>query len=179
MKFSDGMSLDDLRETLDDFLSAPGDTQKAFPPMEKGERKLLHEIAHVFDLTSVSRGAGKSRFTVLSKRARTPTYLDERRWARATALSNRSFFKAAGKGRSGTGTPARAGRGGGFSKAAVGYANGDVVGAAAPEIADTSFGHKLMLKMGWEKGMALGKGGEGMLVPVEARVKSGRGGLGE
>ncbi|KAF2155155.1 hypothetical protein K461DRAFT_276343 [Myriangium duriaei CBS 260.36] len=179
IKFSDGMSLDELRGELEMFLADPGMSSKAFPPMDKKERKLLHEIAHVLELTSTSRGSGKNRFTVLSKRARTPGW-DEMRWDRVQRIASRGFLRGSGKGKAGRGTgpPARAGRGGGFSKAATGYMNGEVVGAAAPEIAATSFGHKLMLKMGWEKGMALGKGGEGMLVPVEARVKSGRGGLG-
>ncbi|GAM83289.1 hypothetical protein ANO11243_012760 [Dothideomycetidae sp. 11243] len=176
IKFCDGMSLNDVRSELEEFLFNTANTTKAFPPMEKRERKLLHEIAHVFELTSNSRGNGKNRFTVLSKRARTPAW-DEARWERVLRISTRGFLRGAGKESSGRGTP-RAGRGGGFSKSAVSYANGEVVGAAAPEIAATSFGHQLMLKMGWEKGQALGKGGEGMLVPVEARIKSGRGGLG-
>lgn len=178
IKFSQGMSLDDVRSELETFLADPTMASKAFPPMEKGERKLLHEIALLFDLTSNSRGSGRNRFTIISKRARTPTVFDEVRWSRALRLANRGFLRGAGKGRGGVNTPNRAGRGGGFSAAAVGYMDGEVVGAAAPEIADSSFGHKLMLKMGWEKGMALGKGGEGLLVPVQAKVKSGRGGLG-
>ena len=177
VKFSDGMSLDDVRAEMKVLLSDPNMTTKAFPPMDKKERKLLHEIAHALELTSTSRGSGKNRFTVLTKRARTPGW-DDMRWNRVQRIANRGFLRGSGKGSSGIGGAARAGRGGGFSKAATGYANGEVVGAAAPEIAPTSFGHKLMLKMGWEKGTALGKAGEGMLLPVEARVKSGRGGLG-
>ncbi|TKX24594.1 R3H domain-containing protein 2 [Elsinoe australis] len=178
VKFAEGMTLNQVRRELEDFLEDDDVQQKAFPPMEKKERKLLHEIANVFDLTSTSRGSGKNRFTLFSKRARTPDW-DPNRWGRVERIAQRGFLKGAGKGRPGRGErPQRAGRGGGFSSSAVGYRNGEVVGASAPEIAESNFGRKLMEKMGWEKGMALGRGGEGMLLPVEARVKSGRGGLG-
>ncbi|KAG8630222.1 hypothetical protein KVT40_001841 [Elsinoe batatas] len=178
IKFADGLSLAQLRREIEDFLDDDDMQQKAMPPMEKKERKLLHEIAHVFDLTSTSRGSGKNRFTVFSKRARTGEF-DRRKWDRVERISQRGFLKGAGKGPRAKGEgPKRAGRGGGFDSAAVGYCHGEVVGATAPEIAESNFGRKLMEKMGWEKGMALGKGGEGMLLPVEARVKSGRGGLG-
>ncbi|KAF2219928.1 hypothetical protein BDZ85DRAFT_298473 [Elsinoe ampelina] len=178
IKFADGLSLAQLRREIEDFLDDDDMQQKAMPPMEKKERKLLHEIAHVFDLTSTSRGSGKNRFTVFSKRARTGEF-DQRKWDRVERISQRGFLNGAGKGPRGKGQgPKRAGRGGGFDSAAVGYRHGEVVGATAPEIAESNFGRKLMEKMGWEKGMALGKGGEGMLLPVEARVKSGRGGLG-
>ncbi|KAF4556268.1 R3H domain-containing protein 2 [Elsinoe fawcettii] len=178
VKFADGLSLVQLRKEMEDFLDDDDLQQKAMPPMEKKERKLLHEIANVFDLTSTSRGSGKNRFTVFSKRARTGDF-EQRKWDRVERIAQRGFLKGAGKGARGKGEgPKRAGRGGGFDSAAVGYRNGEVVGATAPEIAESNFGRKLMEKMGWEKGMALGKGGEGLLLPVEARVKSGRGGLG-
>ncbi|PNS21417.1 Protein SQS1 [Sphaceloma murrayae] len=177
IKFAEGLTLNQLRHELEDFLDEDDAQQKAFPPMEKGERQMLHRIANIFDLSSNSRGSGKSRFTILSKRARTGEF-DARKWSQVEKMTKRSFLKGTGKGRGGAPPPPRAGRGGGFSSAAVGYRNGEVVGAAAPEIAEGNFGRKLMEKMGWERGMALGKGGDGLLLPVEARVKSGRGGLG-
>ena len=56
--------------------------------------------------------------------------------------------------------------------------NGEIVGAGAAEIGQDNFGHKLMEKMGWSKGMALGKEGEGRLIPVEQVVRIGTTGLG-
>ena len=55
---------------------------------------------------------------------------------------------------------------------------GETVGAAAAEIHETNFGHQLMKKMGWTKGMGLGKDGSGCTLPVPAKVKVTRSGLG-
>ena len=60
----------------------------------------------------------------------------------------------------------------------TGLRDGEIVGAGAKEIGRENFGHKLMEKMGWTKGQALGRDGEGRLVPVEQVMKAGRGGLG-
>jgi len=188
VKFAEGLTLSQLHDEIESFLLDTTSTTKAFPPMEKSERKALHDVANVFDLTSTSRGSGKNRFTLFSKRQRTPTFMDEARWDRVLKVMNRGFLKSSIRSRKSSAIPTRSrgtsnfGGKAGASMSAVSYANGEIVGAAAPEIPEGSFGRKLLEKMGWEKGMALGKdgavGGGGMLVPVEARVKSGRGGLG-
>ncbi|GME92702.1 unnamed protein product [Ambrosiozyma monospora] len=52
------------------------------------------------------------------------------------------------------------------------YAEGDVVGANATAIGQNNIGHKLLLKMGWVKGEALGpEGNKGIVEPIEAKVK--------
>ena len=53
-----------------------------------------------------------------------------------------------------------------------------VVGGGAAELGRDNFGHRLMEKMGWSKGQALGKEGEGMLTPVAQVMRTGRSGLG-
>ncbi len=42
----------------------------------------------------------------------------------------------------------------------------------------TNVGHRLLQKMGWREGEGLGKLGEGMTAPVEATIKSSKGGIG-
>lgn len=55
---------------------------------------------------------------------------------------------------------------------------GDVVGGKAPAItADSSIGHAMLLKMGWKPGDSLGDG-TGITEPIQAVVRSKRGGLG-
>ena len=181
-RYQDGMDMQSVKIEIRDFLEEEH-TTKAFPPMDKVDRKILHGIAEAFNLKSKSQGSGRNRFTIMIKTQRTIDW-DPDHWHHVQSKAQRGFFpnmKTKGKKRDAP-TKARAGRGGGFSKAAVSYANGEVVGAAAPEIAASSFGRKLMEKMGWEKGMALGKeGGDGegrLLVPVQARIKSGKAGLG-
>ena len=55
---------------------------------------------------------------------------------------------------------------------------GDVVGGKAPAItAENSIGHQMLLKMGWKPGNSLGDG-TGIVEPIQAVVRSKRGGLG-
>lgn len=185
-KYLEGITLNQIRDEIRDFLEVEVDnTTKAFPPMEKFDRKILHEIAAHFNLNSKSQGSGKNRFTILVKTQRTLEWTDEA-WNPIAYKATKGFLGSmrgmgkGGKGKKKVGGTAAAPRRGGGGNAAVGYRNGEVVGATAPEIAATNFGRKLMEKMGWQKGMALGKeGSEGrLLVPVEAVIKSGKAGLG-
>jgi len=146
--------------------------------MLKQDRKVLHEIAEKFNLKSKSQGSGKNRAPVLIKTNRTIDFSEEA-FSRAQNMAQRSFLRQPGaKGRSDKFAADKAKKRGGAG-AVGGYANGQVVGGNAPEIGASNFGRKLMEKMGWQAGMALGKeGGSGLLVPVEARIKSGKAGLG-
>ena len=55
---------------------------------------------------------------------------------------------------------------------------GDIVGGSAPPLnSDSSIGHHMLLKMGWNPGDSLGDG-TGILEPIQAVVRSKRGGLG-
>lgn len=59
------------------------------------------------------------------------------------------------------------------------YADGDVIGAAAPELGAENKGRAMLEKMGWSKGKTLGVGqNQGKhLEPIELKMKRGRGGL--
>jgi hypothetical protein len=61
----------------------------------------------------------------------------------------------------------------------VRYRDGDVVGAAAPELGAENKGRAMLEKMGWKAGMALGWGeNKGSLTPVTQIVKTTKAGLG-
>ena len=179
-KYPFGMTTAQIQEELRIFLDDENQQSRPFPPMGKNDRKALHEIAAVLKLGSKSVGSGKDRYPVLNKTARThytPQILE-----RAVAASSKGFLghgsKTARKLGRLNGKDARSARGGFGGTAAATLRHGEVVGAGAAEISQESFGHKLMEKMGWSKGMALGKEGEGMLLPVEQKVRLGTAGLG-
>lgn len=183
-KYLQGLTMTQVHEEIRIFLNDESQSSRPFPPMDKRDRKALHNIAHMLNLKSKSVGSGPKRFPVLYKTARTAAY-EESYFNRVVSMSSRSFLKNAqysgGNGKQGK-LPKHAKvwgtRGGGYDRAAVSLRNGEVVGANAAEIGRDNIGHKLMEKMGWTKGMALGKDGEGLLVPVEQVMRSGKAGLG-
>jgi hypothetical protein len=182
MKYREGMTTIQIHEELRVFLQDVTKTTRSFPPMDKDDRKSLHEIASVLNLKSKSVGAGKNRAPVLYKTNRTADYTDAM-FNRVTAASNRGFLKNSsfkGKKPKGGAVPKfqRGGKGRGADTSSTGLKHGDVVGGGAKEIGRENFGHRLMEKMGWQKGTALGKEGSGMLTPVEQVMRTGRSGLG-
>ncbi|KAK4556268.1 squalene synthetase-like protein [Recurvomyces mirabilis] len=192
MKYLQGMTMKQVLDELKLFLQDEGQKSRPFPPMDKKDRKALHEVAGALNLKSKSVGTGHARFPVLYKTSWTAEYSDYH-FEEIMVSAQRGFLKnSAGKGKKGgargpntgpggsTRKPAGggAGRGGGFDKAAVSLRNGEIVGANAKELGKENFGHKLMEKMGWSAGMALGKEGEGMRVPVAQVMRTGRAGLG-
>lgn len=183
VKYQEGITMAQVRVEFREFLEDSDNDTRAFPPMLKNDRKILHEMANHFNLKSKSVGSGKNRAPVLIKSQRTLEW-DEARFARAQGFISRGYLKNPGSKKAGGSkaagfAQARKGRMAGGGGAAS-YANGDVVGGSAPEIGASNFGRKLMEKMGWTAGMALGKEGNvgGLLVPVQATIKSGKAGLG-
>jgi G-patch domain len=55
---------------------------------------------------------------------------------------------------------------------------GDVVGDRAKPLTDSNLGHRMLMKMGWTPGVALGAEANGILDPITATIRSKRGGLG-
>lgn len=72
------------------------------------------------------------------------------------------------------------GRRGGAAGAGISYRDGEVVGAAAPEIGQENRGRTMLEKMGWSTGTALGalNNNRGLVQPVAQVVKTSRSGLG-
>lgn len=153
----------------------------ALPPMGKQDRKIVHELCQATGLKSQSKGKGPSRFPNLYKTSKTiNSNFDEDLFRQLERNINRGFFPRLDKRNKGPNGPSknkRAAFGGGAK--AVGYKDGDVVGAAAPEIGVENKGRAMLEKMGWAKGQALGKvGGAGILQPIAHTVKTGKAGLG-
>ncbi|KAF2481960.1 hypothetical protein BDY17DRAFT_325463 [Neohortaea acidophila] len=183
-KYPLGISTRQIHEELRIFLQDDGQTSRALPPMHKTDRKDLHEIAVVLSLKSKSVGSGKNRSPVLYKTSRTPAF-DPLAFNRAVRASANGWLDNDRRyGGKGSKKPAKVpkgfggGGGGGGAAGAASVRTGEVVGAGAAEIGKENFGHRLMEKMGWSKGMALGKEGEGRLMPVEQIMRAGRAGLG-
>lgn len=55
-------NLKELNEQIRNFLMDEGKTTMSLPPMDKGSRKRVHELAGCYNLKSQSKGSGKSRF---------------------------------------------------------------------------------------------------------------------
>jgi hypothetical protein len=146
--------------------------------MNKKYRKLVHEVASALSLKSRSRGNGNGRFPVLYKTSRTPGFTDrniskvdeifsQRRFGRRIDVGEDKGLNLYNKGRRGR------------PSAAVSYADGEIVGASAPEIGADNKGRAMLEKMGWSTGTALGAlNNKGILQPVTHIVKNSRAGLG-
>lgn len=159
-------------EVLTDFASLP------LPPLAKKERKLIHEIANLFKLKSKSIGSGKSRYPVLFKTARSVHYDEGGLNAVDAILSSNRFLPRMDKAKK-RGLPVGKGRGG-FAGAGISYRDGEVVGAAAPELGQENRGRAMLEKMGWSTGKTLGalNNTRGIIQPVAQIVKTGKAGLG-
>jgi len=183
-RYNQGMDINQLGQELEEFLLRSDLQSRALPPMEKRERKMVHEIASLFGLKSLSKGSGKSRFPVLQKTSKTIDF-DVMLFSRVRTQVERRFggrMDKKGKGGGGArGVGAVVKRQGGIGRRADvgGYREGDVVGANAPELGVDNRGRAMLEKMGWSLGMALGgEGAGGILTPIMHVVKNSRAGLG-
>ncbi|KAI9822906.1 MAG: hypothetical protein M1832_002931 [Thelocarpon impressellum] len=176
-KYTEGMTLDEIKNEIKKFLMSSHGTLP-LPPMDKGDRKIVHEIANAFKLKSKSVGAGTSRSPILYKTARSGAYDESDVNAIERQLRQRRFLPRKDR-KAGKGGPASKRNGGGFNSAAVSYRDGEVVGAAAPELGAENRGRAMLEKMGWSTGTALGAlDNKGILQPVAHVVKISKAGLG-
>jgi G-patch domain len=151
--------------------------------MDSPQRKVLHEIGNFLRLKSKSKGSKKQRFTTLYKTSISvidPTDIERIftgirargfMW-RMSVKGNEKNPKAAkfSEGR----TPRR---GGGSDTTR--YRDGEIVGAAAPELGTENKGRQMLEKMGWSSGTALGAlNNKGILQPVATVIKTSKAGLG-
>ena len=155
-------------------------------PMQPHLRASVHRLAKSLKLNSRSsgkEGVGAGRFPVLTKTPHTPYYTVETVWEVDALMNLRKFFPKHGggsyKGARATKAPSlKKGKGGG-GFAAASYANGEIVGFAAPELGVDNKGRALLEKMGWVSGMGIGKeGNEGTLEHIKHVVKTNKAGLG-
>ena len=199
-KYKEGMGIHAVKEEIKVFLLSSHTTyvlpllvlfnptdkkiSLALPPMDKADRKVVHDFANAFSLKSKSSGTARSRFPVLYKTQRSGRIVfDSQAIDRTVERLGRRFlsrqdigsskFKSRGPRVSRTGG---GGAGGGYGG---GYRDGDIVGASAPELGAESKGHKMLEKLGWKTGDALGAlGNKGIMQPVTHVVKTSKAGLG-
>jgi len=175
-KYKEGMGIQAVKDEIKHFLIG-GNTTLALPPMDKADRKVVHELANAFNLKSKSAGKGNKRFPVLYRTSRTSAYVETAFAAVEARLTRRFLPRLDIKSKRSSGLPKRSGQGG-FSNAAS-YRDGDVVGASAPELGAENRGRAMLEKMGWSTGTALGAlNNKGILQPVSHVVKTTKAGLG-
>ena len=142
--------------------------------MDRQARKVIHELANKFNIKSKSTGKGGQRRPTLYRTARTIP-LVESTFDRAVSRITRPYFPRmdvrdkrppkADKGQS--------------SYAQASYQDGEIVGAAAPELGVENRGRNMLEKMGWSQGTALGAmDNKGILQPVLHTMKRTKAGLG-
>ncbi|MCJ1378009.1 hypothetical protein MMC17_001105 [Xylographa soralifera] len=178
-EYAEGMSISQMKSEVKDFLMSDR-VSVSFPPMDKKDRKLVHEFANVFNLKSKSIGGGRGRYPTLFKTSRSIQYSEGKLEDVEALLNQRRFLPHRDKGSlRGSGPRRTAGRGGGASRAAVSYRDGEVVGATAPELGTDNKGRAMLEKMGWSTGTALGAlNNKGIMLPVVHVVKTTKAGLG-
>ncbi|MCJ1288425.1 hypothetical protein MMC26_007782 [Xylographa opegraphella] len=182
-RYLEGMSVSQMRSEVKDFLMSDRVSSLisvSFPPMDKKDRKLIHEFANVFNLKSKSVGGGRYRYPTLFKTSRSIQFSEGKLEDIEALLNQRRFLPRLDKGsRKGLGHRRSAGRGGAVSGAAVSYQDGEIVGAAAPELGTDNKGRAMLEKMGWSTGTALGAlNNKGIMLPVAHIVKTTKAGLG-
>ncbi|CCE34765.1 hypothetical protein E4U22_007864 [Claviceps purpurea] len=176
LKYPSGMSILQVAQELRSFLQK-GDESVTFPPMDAHSRKVVHELAQTFNIKSKSIGKGEQRRPSLYRTARTLPY-SEAAFDQAAYRIHRKFLpRVDTKGKSKTSskkqnkldTP----------KSATDYLEGEIVGAAAPELGIGNRGRAMLEKMGWSCGTALGaEDNKGILQPVSLTMKRSKAGLG-
>ncbi|PPQ80205.1 hypothetical protein CVT25_003558 [Psilocybe cyanescens] len=146
-----------------------GPNSMSLPPTNKETRKNIHEMAVAFNLKSLSKGKGDSRYTTLSKTSRTGLAVDERKVAKIVRRSGGmgargdSFIYD----KKGKGPPAVIPR----------HREGDEVGKAAPKLTESNIGFRMLAMMGWSEGDRIGITG-GLEAPLTAIIKTTKLGLG-
>ena len=137
----------------------------------------MHELAHALGIKSRSMGKGNSRHPVLYRTKATVRHIDDVLSLHPGRISQ--FYSNDFRGEHNSSVYNRARRKKGSDRIAVGYKEGEIVGAAAPELAAENVGNKLMRKLGWIPGEGLGaQNNKGILQPVAHVVKNSRAGLG-
>ncbi|CZR57395.1 uncharacterized protein PAC_07284 [Phialocephala subalpina] len=191
-KYKEGMGILAVKEEIKQFLMSTNTTyvssphpdyisnfhRLSLPPMDKADRKVVHELANAFNLKSKSAGTGTKRFPVLYRTLRTSVFA-EHKFNAVEARITRRFLPRMDVGGKRSGGNRSARGGGGFNNAAVSYRDGDIVGGSAPELGVENRGRAMLEKMGWSSGTALGAlNNKGILQPVSHVVKTTKAGLG-
>lgn len=173
VKYSSGMNMEEIGEELRTFFQN-GDELISFPPMDLHARKIIHELANRFNLKSKSIGKADQRRPVLYRTIRTLPYA-EGAFNQALGRIQRRFIpRLDTKGKRNKKSQVS----GGSNKTVANYQEGEIVGAAAPELGTENRGRAMLERMGWSSGTALGTvNNKGILQPVTHTMKRSKAGL--
>lgn len=142
------------------------------------DRKVVHEIANILGLKSKSIGKGINRFPMLYKTTKLTSLNSTALDTIISRLGSGRYIPRREKGRASGPNVSRRGFGG-FNNASVSYHDGEIVGAAAPELGQDNKGRAMLEKMGWSTGTALGAlNNKGIMKPVAHVIKTTKAGLG-
>lgn len=173
VKYPSGMSIDQMAEELRGFLLG-GDASLSLPPMDNNARKIVHELASKFNIKSKSTGKASQRRPTLYRTNRTLEF-SEPAFNKAVGRITRRYLPRLDT----RGKRAKQPAASGASNAAASYYEGEVIGAAAPELGVENRGRAMLEKMGWSTGTALGTlENKGILQPVSQTMKKSKAGLG-
>ncbi|KAI0475104.1 hypothetical protein GGR56DRAFT_644579 [Xylariaceae sp. FL0804] len=184
VKYHGGMSLDDLANEMEDFITGTRE-QLLLPPFDKATRKTIHTIANKFKIKSQSSGKGQARCPVLFRTKATRPF-DQDVFDRTFGRIKQTWFprvdvdeQVVNRSRILKREEARSGKSR-FGKNALTIREGDIVGQHAAELGAENKGRAMLEKMGWSKGMSLGTGeNQGIIVPLTHVMKKTKAGLGD
>lgn len=180
------LEMEDILNEFKEFWKDPIRESLRFPPMDFHVNMVLKMIAEAYGYSTRKIGKGKKEYLEARKPRKNKNR--EPHWDRLKKLANKRNIcyrmdvdlsreekrelKRLKGGNVAVEQMRNKGRGN-FS-----YKEGEVVGANAKEIDSSSIGRKLLEKMGWQQGDALGPGdNKGIVEPIKVVVKTSKKGI--
>ncbi|QPG73045.1 hypothetical protein FOA43_000349 [Brettanomyces nanus] len=186
-KYPYEMRIEDFRVELEDFVTDKSRNSMRFPPMDSHGCMTLRDLSKAYHIKARKFGNSPESYVVMIKTSVAKRLKPDYKEVDKLMQRRRIFF------RSDTGLTKlekqqlkrllsdkdtseqkrKKERKGAFT-----YKEGDVVGENASEIGPESIGRQLLVKMGWQKGEALGaEGNKGIIEPIMAVVKNTKAGI--
>lgn len=143
-------------------------------------RRFIHELAHIYGLSSRSEGTGVERHCVLVKGESTRLPRDLRRLDKFLERAQKAsqYIYRSETAQNKRDPKAGSGKSGRKGRPVARVAPGAVIGAEAAPIEEGNIGNRMLRKLGWSPGQGLGSAKSGRTDPVEAVYKGNRSGLG-
>lgn len=179
VKYDYSLHIKDIKDEFESFLHDPERENMSFPPLDPHGNKTVNKLATHYNMKCTRCGNGRHIFMKISKARKTFHYLPDYNLI-SYVMKQRPIFKRSDvKKRTREeieSSEKSSSRRGPKNNAFV--REGDIVGAAAPEISSNNIGRQLLEKLGWVKGEGLGAhGNKGISVPLMATVKKSKTGL--
>jgi hypothetical protein len=170
------ISVDQMTQVIREFL-AGYEHSIILPPMNASNRKIIHELAHKFNLKSKSVGKGLTRRPTLIRTRRTIRVTSPEFDATTSALFRRHLMRP--EVRRSKWDSRHTKHQVPMDAQGAKLMDGQVVGASLPELGSANRGRAMLEKMGWSSGTRLGATeNKGILQPVTQVMKKGKSGLG-